>query len=516
MDDSHREIASPLDPRVCVHQMDVLPVDADRGLPGRSLDDETGAERKGGSNREQVPHRCQSASNQTRACGQPEDAERQARDPTRRRHAAHNREAGGPVLALRRLHEQDGSRGAARRAEESGEQVCEIEFGHRPARCHREQSDPRPKKSDEEERLAPPATVARATPQDEGGDGSDARRGRDDADVEQVPAQRVREERDQGRRRPARDSHREVRVVPVRPIRAAHPILNPLAGLGIDVSGQPQAFDAGPAAIQARLSNHVDVVFVGPSPTLNGLSVAPDVLRVIAGVSSGGALFVAQPSLSLTTDADFSGRKFATPQWGNTQDIALKHYLLVRGHRTLDEGGDVDVINAANPEILTLFKLGQIDGAWVPEPWGTRLIQEANAKVILDERDLWPGRQFVTTQLVTTKRYLERHPDVITSFLRMYVNLTLQLRRATASDLRIVNDEIYNLTTSRLKEETITAAFGNFNVTYDPIAASLETYLAWSQELGFLSRDVQPGSLYDLSLLNQVLKEKGLPPVSER
>ena len=287
-------------------------------------------------------------------------------------------------------------------------------------------------------------------------------------------------------------------------------------GLGIDFSVQPQAFNAGPAAIQALLSNHVDVVFVGPSPTLNGLSVAPDVLRVIAGVSSGGALFVAQPSLSLTTDADFSGRKFATPQWGNTQDIALKHYLLVRGHRTLDEGGDVDVINAANPEILTLFKLGQIDGAWVPEPWGTRLIQEANAKVILDERDLWPGRQFVTTQLVTTKRYLERHPDVITSFLRMYVNLTLQLRRATASDLRIVNDEIYNLTTSRLKEETITAAFGNFNVTYDPIAASLGTYLAWSQELGFLSRDVQPGSLYDLSLLNQVLKEKGLPPVSER
>src|SRR5213078_2905925 len=173
---------------------------------------------------------------------------------------------------------------------------------------------------------------------------------------------------------------------------------------------------------------------------------------------------------SLTTDADFSGRKFATPQWGNTQDIALKHYLLVRGHRTLDEGGDVDVINAANPEILTLFKLGQIDGAWVPEPWGTRLVQEANAKVILDERDLWPGRQFVTTQLVTTKRYLERHPDVITSFLRTYVNLTLQLQRATASDLWIINDEIYNLTTSRLKEETITAAFVNFNVTYVPIA----------------------------------------------
>jgi len=286
--------------------------------------------------------------------------------------------------------------------------------------------------------------------------------------------------------------------------------------LGIDFSIQPQAFNAGPAAIQALLSNHVDVVFVGPSPTLNGLSVAPDFLRVIAGASSGGAVFVAQPSLTLKADADFTGRKFATPQWSNTQDIALKHYLLARGHKTLDEGGDVDVINAANPQILTSFKLGQIDGAWVPEPWATRLIQEANAKVILDERDLWPNRQFVTTQLVTTKRYLERHPDVITSFLRIYVNVTLQLQRANASDLRIINDEIYNLTTSQLKQEAITAAFGNFNITYNPIATSLVTYLAWAQDLGFLSRDVQPGSLYDLTLLNQVLKERGLPPVSER
>jgi NitT/TauT family transport system substrate-binding protein len=285
---------------------------------------------------------------------------------------------------------------------------------------------------------------------------------------------------------------------------------------GIDFSIQPQAFNAGPAAIQALLSNHVDIVFVGPSPTLNGLSVAPDILRVIAGASSGGALFVAQPSLTLMTDADFSGRKFATPQWGNTQDIALKHYLQTRGHKTLDEGGDVDVINAANAEILTLFKLGQIDGAWVPEPWATRLIQEANAKVVLDERTLWPGRQFVTTQVVTTKRYLERHPDIITSFLRTFVNLTLQLQRPSASDLGVINDEIYNVTTSRLKPETMSAAFGNFNVTYDPIAASLGTYLAWAQDLGFLSRDVQPGSLYDLNLLNQVLAERGLPPVSGR
>ena len=286
--------------------------------------------------------------------------------------------------------------------------------------------------------------------------------------------------------------------------------------LGMDFSIQPHAFNAGPAAITALLSNHVDMVFVGPSPTLNGLSVAPDILRVIAGASSGGALFVVQPYVNLTTDAGYGGKKFATPQWGNTQDIALRHYLLTKGHRTLDQGGDVDIINVANAEILTLFKLGRIDGAWVPEPWGTRLIKEANGKAILDERTLWleTNGEFVSTQLVTTKRYREQHPDVITAFLRAYVNVTLLLQREKKSDLEIINGEFKNLTTSSLDEDIIADAFGNMNVTYDPIAPSLRTYLAWTQDLEFLSRDVRLDSLYDLTLLNQILEEKGLPPVT--
>jgi NitT/TauT family transport system substrate-binding protein len=295
--------------------------------------------------------------------------------------------------------------------------------------------------------------------------------------------------------------------------------------LGVDFSIQPQMFNAGPSAIQALLSNHVDLIFVGPSPTLNGLSVAPDVLRVIAGASSGGALFVAQPGLDLTTNASFAGKKFATPQWGNTQDLALKHYLLNHtGHRTVDQGGDVEVVNLANPQILTLFARGQLDGAWVPEPWATRMIREANAKVVLDERTLWPAGQFVTTQLVTTQRYLTEHRDILTAFVRTYVNVTLLFQRANASDLAayrsIVNDEIYNLTGGRLNADTTAAAFGNLDLTYDPIAPSLATYLVWAEDLGFLPRDLRPASLYadpkggDLALLNGILDDMGLPRVN--
>ena len=134
-----------------------------------------------------------------------------------------------------------------------------------------------------------------------------------------------------------------------------------------DVTLEPMAFTAGSTAVTALLANQVDAIFVGPSPTLNALDASgPDFIRVIAGGSSGGASFVIQPGLTLDTNASFAGKKFASPQYGNTQDLALKHFLLTKGHRTLDEGGDVDVINAANAKILSLFELRQIDGAWVP------------------------------------------------------------------------------------------------------------------------------------------------------
>lgn len=287
-----------------------------------------------------------------------------------------------------------------------------------------------------------------------------------------------------------------------------------LTSLNPDIRLQPIAFNAGPTAIQALLSNQVDLVFVGPSPTLSGLAVAgPDVLRVIAGASSGGALFVVQPELHLTSSADYAGRKFATPQLGNTQDVALKHYLFALGHTTRDRGGDVDVINVANPFILSLFRQRQIDGAWVPEPWATRLLREASGKVLLDERDLWAEHRFVTTHLVTTKRYLDAHHDIVTSFLEAHVNVTLNLQDLDSAERGIINAAIANLTGIHLEDATVEAAFRNLNITYDPIGPSLETYLDWAQDLDFISAGVSASALYDMTILDGILEARGLPPV---
>jgi NitT/TauT family transport system substrate-binding protein len=278
---------------------------------------------------------------------------------------------------------------------------------------------------------------------------------------------------------------------------------------------EPVIFSDGTVAVTSLLTNRVDVIFVGPSPTLGALATAgPDYIRVIAGGSSGGASFVIQPDLALDANASFAGKKFASPKYGNTQDVALKHFLFTKGHRTLDRGGDVDVINAANPTILSLFQLRQIDGAWVPEPWASRLVLEAHGKILVDEKTLWPNGRFVTTHLVTTKRYLDTHRLLLSRFLDAEVTMTLRLQTLTPSAMNTINNAIVNATKIGLANTTLQAAFGNLNLTYDPVRTSLTTYLAWAQELGLLSSRVDPSRLYDLSLLNGVLMKRGLAPVN--
>ena len=157
--------------------------------------------------------------------------------------------------------------------------------------------------------------------------------------------------------------------------------------LGNSITVQPFLFNAGPSAIEALLAKRVDVTYVGPNPAINGYVVSDGKdLRIISGAASGGAVFVVRNDSGIKSPKDFAGKKFASPQLGNTQDIALRKYLLDNGYKTTDNGGNVTVTPVANPDILTLFLKKQLDGAWVPEPWGARLVKEANGRIFLDER----------------------------------------------------------------------------------------------------------------------------------
>src|SRR5918996_5550481 len=171
--------------------------------------------------------------------------------------------------------------------------------------------------------------------------------------------------------------------------------------LGDNVEVTTQIFNAGPSAIEALFASQIDVVYIGPNPAINGyVQSNGEALRIISGAASGGAVFVVRNDSGINSPQDLANKKFSSPQLGNTQDVALRKYLLDNGYKTKENGGNIEVLPAKTADIVSLMIKNDIDGAWVPEPWGAKLIKETNAKVLVDERDLWPDGQFVTAHII--------------------------------------------------------------------------------------------------------------------
>jgi len=222
-----------------------------------------------------------------------------------------------------------------------------------------------------------------------------------------------------------------------------------------------------------------------------------------------------RPDRGISKPADLAGKKLASPQLGNTQDVALRAYIKANGLNTKEDGGNVEVVPTANPDILTLFRKGDIDGAWVPEPWGTRLVQEANGRVFLDERKLWPDGDFVTTHLIVRTEFLEKHPKVVEDLVRANVETTLWINANQQEATQLVISGIRDVTGATLPREQVSAAFQNLRITYDPVAPSLRKSAEDAFRLGFLgNKEPDLRNIYALDPLNKVLREKGLQPVS--
>jgi len=284
--------------------------------------------------------------------------------------------------------------------------------------------------------------------------------------------------------------------------------------LGANAKIEATAFNAGPSVIEALFANHVDISYIGPNPAINGyIKSNGEALRIVAGATSGGASFVVRPGANIATPEDLAGKKLASPQLGNTQDVALRAYLAEHGFKVAEKGGNVQVIPTDNPQILDLFRQGQIDGAWVPEPWAARLIVDGGGKLFLDERDLWPNGEFVTAHIIVSTQFLKQHPDLVKAFLRAHVQVTQWEQENPDQARQLVNDEIKRLTGKALAKEVIDGAWSRLRITYDPISASLVKSAQGAFEAGFIKEKPDLSNIYDLKLLNEVLKDKGLQPV---
>ena len=262
-----------------------------------------------------------------------------------------------------------------------------------------------------------------------------------------------------------------------------------------NVEIQSRIFDSGPQVIESLFANSVDIAYVGPGPAINGfLNSENNNVRILSGAASGGASFIVHPNSEINFASDFAGKKIAAPQIGNTQDVSLRNYLSENNLKTAEKGGSVIVYNIANPDIYTLFVKGDIDGAWVAEPWATILETELGGHRLFVEDDLWPDKQFASVLLIANIDYVEKNPEIISNFLLSHHETVKWINDNPVETRNIFNSFLKSHLGQSLSDDIVDISLSHIEITSDPIPDSVYSFAEQANILGYLGRNG-----YDLS-----------------
>jgi sulfonate transport system substrate-binding protein len=282
--------------------------------------------------------------------------------------------------------------------------------------------------------------------------------------------------------------------------------------LASNVNLDLKTFNSGTEALQAFQAEALDASFIGPSPTITAWTKLNKGVKIVSGSASGGAYFVVAPSIN--SAADLKGKVVASPQLGNTQDVALRTWLKSKGLSTdTTGGGDVQIRPQDNATTLNAFKAGELVGAWVPEPWATRLITEGGGKILVDEADLWPQGKYVTTQLIVTTSFLKAHPDVVQKLVDGQVAANDYIKTNPFDAQTDVSDNIAKITGKPIPGDLVIASFKNIEFTDDPIPSSLVKNNKDAAAIEGLTAADSLKGIYDLSFLNKALTAAKEPTV---
>ncbi len=281
-----------------------------------------------------------------------------------------------------------------------------------------------------------------------------------------------------------------------------------------DTKLETSVFNAGPAEIEALTGGAIDAGFIGPNPAINSYAKSSgDSLRIVAGATADGAALVVAPDINSVED--LRGKTVATPQLGGTQDVALRKYLLDNGLKVDTTGGDdVTIASQDNAQTLDLFKNGDVQGGWLPEPWASRLIVEAGAKELVNEKTLWDDGQFPTTILIVSRTFLEQYPGTVAKLLQGHLAELDEIEADPADAQTRLNDALAEVAGKPLADGVISRAFGEITPTYDPLANHLAELSDNGVKAGTLKEVPDLSQIYDLRILNQLLVADGKKPVS--
>jgi NitT/TauT family transport system substrate-binding protein len=274
-----------------------------------------------------------------------------------------------------------------------------------------------------------------------------------------------------------------------------------------------KVFNAGPSLIEALLAGEIDIGYVGPGPALNAhVKGHGTQIRVVAGAAENGVLIVARNGSGIEKFADLAGKRIASPQYGNTQDIAARYYLT----HGLHQANSDNVLAIPNADQAQMMKRKQIDAAWVPQPWGSRLVSEAGAHVVGEEKDLWPDKEFALTLVVTTPEFLANHPDILEKILKIHHQWTVRLKQNPQKYVPELGDALFAVNGSRLKPGVVASAIKSIQFTDDPLPASLKTMADWAYDLDFSSKPADLSGLVEMRILDDVIRaDAGHSPTTQ-
>jgi sulfonate transport system substrate-binding protein len=251
-------------------------------------------------------------------------------------------------------------------------------------------------------------------------------------------------------------------------------------------------YNAGPSAMEAIFAQSIDLTYVGPGPALNAYTKSNGAeIRLIAGTANGGAALVVQPDQNLKTPADFRGKKIATPQLGNTQDISCRAWLMAGGLKITQLGGDAQVLPAQNPDQLALFQQKRIDAVWTVEPWVSRLERESGGKILVDEKDV------ATTVLVSSVKFLAEHRDLAKKFAQAHAELTEWMTKNPEEAQKLVRAELLAETKSDMAADLIAQSWKRIVFTAEPPRASVEGFMQNSMKTGFIKTAPDLSKLFE-------------------
>jgi NitT/TauT family transport system substrate-binding protein len=266
-----------------------------------------------------------------------------------------------------------------------------------------------------------------------------------------------------------------------------------------------KVFNAGPSLIEALLAGEIDVAYVGPGPALNAQAKTHGQgIRVIAGAADDGVVIVARDGSGIEKLEDMKDKKLATPQHGNTQDLAARHYL----KDVLHQSDLANVLPIANAEQAGMMGRGQIDAAWAPEPWGSFLVAQNHAHVVGEEKDLWPNKEFTLTVVITTPDFLADHPDVIEKLLRVHRSWTKRLQEQPEQCVPQLDAALFALTSKKFPAGVLSSSLGHVKFSDEPLQETFQSLADWSSELGFVNGKIDLTGLIDTTILRKLQQEQ--------